>query len=45
LTQYDPKSDKDVEITNNVEIDPFEALVKEEENHDVSGCDLKASEQ
>lgn len=35
LTKYDPKTEKDVEIAGQVEVDPFEALVKEEADHDV----------
>jgi hypothetical protein len=33
-------SEKDVEIANGVEVDPFEALKLQEQDHDVSDRDL-----
>jgi len=36
-------SEKDVEVANGVEVDPFEALKLQEQDHDVSDRDLQVS--
>jgi hypothetical protein len=33
-------SEKDVEVANGVEVDPFEALKLQEQDHDVSKCGI-----
>jgi hypothetical protein len=40
ITKSSEGSEKDVEIANGVEVDPFEALKLQEQDHDVS--DLKS---